>query len=239
MDDGLHIVASSMNSVSRHLDVATYNAVNSTIPGFQNRVITTRSFETKLDRELAREPSLLNTEEVNAFISGSVVPSANPMALALQGDGFFTIQTPKGRAYTRNGDFMLDKNGALTTRAGYPVLGENGQLRTSKTDVAPHFDPETGSLFQGDQEIGRPRIVEFANTGALVRVATTIFEAPSEAGERPPQGTAMITNSLELPSERGLTSMVGLITANREFEASQRVASVMQRTYERLISRNA
>lgn len=61
------------------------------------------------------------------MVQGAIQPTGRPTDLAIDGDGFFTIQTgPNQVAYTRDGSFSLDKNGNLVTSEGYMVLGQNG-----------------------------------------------------------------------------------------------------------------
>ena len=57
---------------------------------------------------------------------GPIVHTGNKLDIALEGTGFFKIQTSEGIRYTRDGAFTLDTDGQLTTRSGNPVLGENG-----------------------------------------------------------------------------------------------------------------
>ena len=68
------------------------------------------------------------------FSPGSLKQTGNTLDLALEGDGFFVINTPQGKAYTRQGNFQRDGNGKLVTIDGYEVLGsgpitiENGKV---------------------------------------------------------------------------------------------------------------
>ena len=57
------------------------------------------------------------------FQQGLLTPTDNPLDLALQGKGFFTVDGPSGPLYTRNGAFKLSTTGVLTTMDGYPVRG--------------------------------------------------------------------------------------------------------------------
>jgi flagellar basal-body rod protein FlgG len=65
-------------------------------------------------------------ELYTVFEQGALKQSNNPFDLALEGEGFFTVLTPQGERYTRNGTFLIDNNGTLVTKEGFPVLGEEG-----------------------------------------------------------------------------------------------------------------
>jgi flagellar basal-body rod protein FlgF len=234
MDDALHAAASAMTAVMRQLEAAAANAVHARTPGYQNRVAVTRSFATALDAQLGREASLVSSSESTSFDQGMLVKSDAPYSVALRGPGFLAVQTPDGTAYTRNGDLALAADGTLMTRSGYPVLGAAGPIRSDPAGVAPTLDPKTGALLQGEQELGTLRVVEFERRDRLVRAGDTLFLAPPEAIERRAESTEIVAGMLELAPERAVAGMVGLIGAHRDFEAAQRVMSVINRTYERL-----
>ena len=60
------------------------------------------------------------------FEQGHMKGTGNALDIALDGEGFFSIQTPEGIQYTRKGNFVLNSNGTLVTQGGYPVLGKGG-----------------------------------------------------------------------------------------------------------------
>jgi flagellar basal-body rod protein FlgF len=58
---------------------------------------------------------------------GALEQTGNPLDLAIEGEGFFMVQTPQGQRYTRDGGFHRTPTGQLVTEAGDPVLSANGQ----------------------------------------------------------------------------------------------------------------
>lgn len=62
------------------------------------------------------------------FSAGPIRITGEPLDIAIQGEGFFAVQSPAGVRYTRNGRFTLDKEGQLVTSAGFPVLGNGGPI---------------------------------------------------------------------------------------------------------------
>ena len=62
------------------------------------------------------------------FDQGSPKETTSDFDIMLDGKGFFSVETPWGERYTRNGSFILGKEGYLETKEGYPVLGENGPI---------------------------------------------------------------------------------------------------------------
>jgi flagellar basal body rod protein FlgG len=236
MNDGIHAAASSMAASMAQLEIATSNAVHASTPGYIARGLSVRSFETALDRELGREASLIRVEESTRFAPGVITTSTSPLAAAIRGEGFFVVDTPQGEAYTRNGDFMLDADGVLTTRAGYPVQGANGELRAQPGAGAVEIR-DGGILVQGGQVLGSLRLVDFADKQALERSAETLFMNRTGQRATTPEASSVKGRVLELPAEKGVAGLVGLIAANREFESAQRVISTLNKSYEKLVGR--
>ena len=69
------------------------------------------------------------------FSQGAIQTTGNPLDVAINGDGFFSIQTPDGVQYTRQGSFTLNTEGVLVTQDGYPVMGEGGEIALEEGTV--------------------------------------------------------------------------------------------------------
>ncbi len=62
------------------------------------------------------------------MVQGAIQPTGRPSDLAIDGDGFFTVEiAPNQKAYTRDGSFSIDMKGNLVTAEGYKVLGADGK----------------------------------------------------------------------------------------------------------------
>ena len=86
------------------------------------------------------------------FSQGVITPTANGLDMAINGDGFFVVNTPSGTAYTRNGAFQLDKNGFLVTANGDKVQGWADANATGTQPVDLQFP--TGAGIPGRQTTG-------------------------------------------------------------------------------------
>ena len=209
--------------------------VNARTPGYQKHVLTTSSFVTELDRELGRDASLVRATHATAFEQGRIIARDDPFAMALQGPGMFTVQTPSGLAYTRNGDFTVGTDGTLRTRAGYEVQGADGPLRFDGVSAAGVVVEPDGTIYNGDVQVGKLRIVEFEHRHELQRVSETLFADPDgKTNPQPATETAVHHRNLEFPRGSTITGMVAMIAASRAFESAQRAARVMDESYEKL-----
>ena len=109
-----------------------------------------------------------NNELYTEFEQGALKQTDSDFDLAMDGKGFFAIQTPYGERYTRNGSFVLGKEGLLETKEGYPVLGENGpiQIKANNFKIDKDGNVYVNKTFQDDpfrlvssrrEHLGRPR----------------------------------------------------------------------------------
>ncbi|NBC30127.1 MAG: flagellar basal-body rod protein FlgF [Spirochaetes bacterium] len=183
-------------------------------------------------------------EVYTIFEQGPLEETSNPFDLALDGEGFFAIQTPNGERYTRNGSFHLGPEGLLVTKDGFPVLGEDGPIRIKENNF--RIDKE-GIVFQNDvyaelenrlvgenenqweqtSEVDRLRIVNVRNDRYLEKQGSSMWKSTWESGD------AQILNGRQRPQvEQGfletanvnpVDEMVEMIQVNRAYEANQRV----------------
>src|SRR5262249_53360339 len=152
------------------------------------------------------------------FSQGVIELREDPWSLALEGSGFFAVETPSGEAYTRNGSFHVDDQGELLTADGFAVAWEGGRAR-----LQPAGDPVTidgaGTVPRGSSEIGRLKIVDFADPQSLRLDGRGIFHAPPRAELVAP--TAVVhQNALERSNGSSIDELVSLIKAQRGFETA-------------------
>jgi flagellar basal-body rod protein FlgF len=103
---------------------------------------------------------------------GALTTTGNPLDAAIDGAGFFAVQTAQGVRYTRNGAFQLDASGTLTTRAGNPVLGENNQPIRVPPNATVQIG-EDGSVLANGTRVARLLIVQ----GDLAKAPTATSSA--------------------------------------------------------------
>ncbi len=154
------------------------------------------------------------------FEQGGLQSTGNTLDLAIQGNGFFTLQTPQGIRYTRDGQFARDAQGYLVTMDGERVLGRNGPIALQAGAVQIS---ENGDVHQNGAAVDSLRVVQFGNLGAVRPEGDNRF-VDSGAG-RPQLDTASTVHQgyLERSNANVVRSMVDLITAQRWFEANQKV----------------
>lgn len=153
------------------------------------------------------------------FDQGALLQTGNPFNVAVQGNGFFTIQTPEGIRYTRDGSFVRDARGLLMTQDGNLVLGNSGAVALQQGDVKIGAD---GSVSVNGSLVDKLRLTKFGKISNLAKQGQNLF---ADTGAKPSiDTTSTVTQgSLEQSNSNVVRSMVDLITAQRWFEANQKV----------------
>src|ERR1051325_8667980 len=135
MNASIYKAASGAIAEMQRLDVAAQDLANVSTTGYKGQRIT-------FGEVLAGSPGsdrpgglVATADQKTNFLPGEMQSSGNPFHLAINGDGLFAVQTPRGERYTRNGSFTLRADGTIVTSAGDPVLGEGGPLQISGSNM--------------------------------------------------------------------------------------------------------
>jgi len=160
-----------------------------------------------------------------SFSQGGLQNTGNPLDLGIKGEGFFAIQTPQGLRYTRDGSFIRNAQGLLTTQDGSLVLGQNGAITIPQTGSLT-VDTQgnlTLSTFQAGQQnvqqLDQLRLVQFANPFQLRSEGANKFV---DYGAQPFVDTQSTVNQgfLEKSNADVIGSMVDLIKNERWFDTN-------------------
>jgi flagellar basal body rod protein FlgG len=158
------------------------------------------------------------------FTPGTIASTGRDLDMAIEGRGFFEIETSGGPRYTRAGSFTLQSDGLLTTLDGVPVAGVDGEIRLPPGPVALLAD---GSIRVGQTIVGRVKVVTFENEHGLVRETGTRFRAPSGVEGEEAEGVRVLAGVLEQSNVSVVERVAVLTEVSRSFEALQKGVSVL------------
>lgn len=154
---------------------------------------------------------------------GSFAPTGRSLDLAIDGPGFFAVETEHGERYSRNGHFQLDGERRLVTSDGSLVLGEDGPITISEGDV--RFDQD-GTVWAGETQAGKLKVVEFNEPERLIR--ETGSRLRSYGPDASSSETSVIkAGVLEQSNVSVADRLAQLTTVSRGFEALQRSISMV------------
>src|SRR3954470_13048270 len=218
MERGLYIAATGMVSEMVRQDQIANDLANASTPGYKADRSSQASFGDLLLRNTVSGQTVgplgMGVQIAQITTDTSAAPlreTGEPLDFAIQGDGWFGIQTPQGVRYTRNGQFQLSAQGVLIDAMGNAVIGRGGPIRAAADGTV---DPAQLSVFN----VPNPRKVgDSYVTGAAGGQATGTVRA----------------GALEGSNANPARSMVDMIASFRSFEASQRVIHTIDETLQK------
>lgn len=155
---------SGLNTSSRALDVISNNIANSSTVGFKSAHAVFADIyagaQTGVSSGIQVGYGSKITSVWQSFVDGTPTTTSNPLDMAIIGNGFYVIQRFDGStAYSRNGQFDIDKDGYVITSLGERVMGiradANGNIPPSGGIVEPLFvsQEEAAPKFTTEVEI--------------------------------------------------------------------------------------
>lgn len=218
MSNGIYVATQGAVAQSIALDATANNIANATTPGYHAERVT---FQEALTN--ARSADIYSVGQYTTRIDGqegALTRTDNPLDLALEGDGYFGVQTPNGPRYTRAGNFQLDGQGQIVTSQGFAVRGEGGAPITIPEETKQIHIAADGTVSADALEVGKLELVRFAQAN-LKREGETLYAAAGrpQAGDPP----TVRAGTLEASNVNLVRGVVDLVKISRNYEALMRM----------------
>ena len=154
------------------------------------------------------------------FSPGPVTTTGNPLDLYIDGKCFFTVKTPAGTRYTRNGKFAINGDEVLVTQQGYPVMGDGGEITVSGSRVDVDSD---GNVIVDGAQVGTLKIAAFQDPGKLIKSGGSLFAADGGAAAGTPEEIHIQQGAYEGANIAPVRMMTEMIEVLRGYESYQKV----------------
>jgi flagellar basal-body rod protein FlgG len=241
---GLYTAAAGLTTATLRLGVVSNNVANAMTPGYK---------QDRLPDEVGKALDLMKwavdehgrpvgtvtlgpkvgVSELD-LTPGPIQETANPLDLAIAGNGFFAVQGEDGQPrYTRDGGFARDVDGTLRSRTGMPVLDTAGQpIQLPEGMLAVASD---GTVIVNDQVVAQIQIAEFAPGVQLSKEGNGMFGANGALPQ--PAGAAQVYQGYIEGSNVDMTeSMVATMNLVRAYEANQQMLRIQDETLKSAVS---
>jgi flagellar basal-body rod protein FlgF len=218
VSSGIYVATAGAVAQSHALDATANNIANAATAGFHGDRVTFREALTA-----ARSPDVATVGAGTTRIdgqAGALLPTENPLDLALDGDGYFAVTTPAGPRYTRAGNFQLDDARNLVTADGFAVRGEGGSPINLPADASQIAVAADGTVSADGVALGKLELVRFAPT-QVKREGGSLVSATGRplAGDPPKVRSGM----LEASNVNVVRGVVDLVKVSRTYESLMRV----------------
>ena len=220
MPGSQYIALSGLRTRIDHLDRLASDLANVGSTGYKGERTTTAAAEREtFDRSLQSAIDTTFGGRATDFSDGALDPTGRTLDLAIDGPGFFVIDTASGPRYTRNGHFSVDNNHKLVTEDGQAVCGNDGRPMTiGDGEIRIESD---GSVWAGQEKAGTLQVVKFDDPTQLQREGQSRFKAGALPG-RPVDAPSIRSGALEQSNVLMADRIAELTTVSRGFEALQR-----------------
>jgi flagellar basal-body rod protein FlgF len=217
MDAAGYTTLTRQSGLMREMQVVANNIANISTTGFRREGVMFEEFIQRTDDG----PSLSMAHgdaRVMDMSQAGLSKTGATFDLAIQGAGFFQIQTPTGPQLTRAGSFTPDATGALVNADGYGLLDEGGAPVVVPAGAGQVAISQDGTLSADGATLGRIGLWEPSDPLTLQHQAGTNFTA---TGLQPAQGGSILQGYLEDSNVNAVSEIARMITVQRSYELGQ------------------
>jgi flagellar basal-body rod protein FlgF len=237
MIKGIYDAASGMMPRVLKQEIFANNMANTNSPGFKKdevflQVLSDAAKE-MTPKEFDWEIPMLDDIYVD-FEQGSIEMTQNDLDLAIEGDGFFVINTPSGTRYTRCGAFTTSAVGQLVDGHGNNVLSEAGPIFLPQGQPAFGSD---GTISVDGNIIGKIKVVDFDKPYKLDKSEFGYYKtSDSSTAEKPSANFSLRQGYLERSNVNIIEEMINMMTSYRLYEASQKSIQAQDETLDKAVN---
>ncbi|WP_170351885.1 flagellar hook-basal body complex protein [Ruegeria atlantica] len=216
--DTAYTTLSRQSGLMNEMRLVANNIANANTTGYRAQGLVFSEFV----RDLPGNPSLsmARAEARNTSLQqGLLTETGGQFDFAIEGDGFFMVETPSGNRLTRAGAFSPSAEGDLVTMDGHRVLDSNGAPVFIPPDAASIDVGSDGTLSIEGQLLGQIGVYRVADPKTLVREGSTQFRAEGEID--PVENPVVLQRFLEGSNVNAVEQVTRLVEIQRAYELGQ------------------
>ena len=246
---GLYTAYTGMEAQQHKMDVVANNLANASTNGYKQDNVVFKSFsevlavkindpEMKSNHKIGRMTLGVQVDNIYTnFEQGALSFIEDPLSLALEGEGMFTIgklneDGTYTERFTRDGSFTLDQNRNLVTKDGAYVLGENGPITVPAGQFSVNQD---GTMLVNNERIDQIQLTSFNDLLGLKKIGSSQFEQ-TDRTEKIAFTGSLRQGYQEASNVNSVKEMVDMITLQRTYEANQKVLTTYDDTLDNVVN---
>lgn len=224
MENALLIGLSRQMAMAREMATIANNLANMNTTAFKSEAMLFDQYlmhDASEDSPDAEIRFVHDYGQVKNLSDGALQTTANPLDVAITGEGYFRIQTERGVEYTRNGHFQIDADRQLVTSAGDPVLTDAGAPITFAQDENGLTIARDGTISTDRGLRGKLAIVTFENPQALNNTGNSMMRTAQP--EIPAEDIRLVQGALEGSNVQPILEMTNMIDVMRSYASAQKL----------------
>jgi flagellar basal-body rod protein FlgG len=222
MSEVMNIIAASLRTDAEALRVTASNVSNADSVAYRRQMQVNHTDFAALAHQHNAASSGLQLPQTTVGVdsrTGTLRSTGEALNVALQGDGYFVVDTAQGELLTRRGDFHVDESGVLNAYTGDPVLGTEGALHIPTGTVQIDAD---GTVRVGTDTVGHLRAMQPESSSQLTELSNGLFSLPAGAEAAAASAVQFHQGFLETSNVQPVTEMMHMMETIRHFETGQR-----------------
>jgi flagellar basal-body rod protein FlgF len=226
MDNALYVGLSRQLVLRREMDIVANNVANADTTGFkvESLLEKTEPSAPAMTLQGPRPVKFVGEDGVlRDFGQGGLRRTDAPLDVAVEGQGFFQVNTPNGPRYTRDGRFRLDDNGHLVTADGLGVADDGGGEISIDPQKGSITIAEDGTVSQGTERVAKLGVVKFDAVGALQKVGDNLYKNTSNQQPQATTDAKIRQGMLESSNVQPIVEITRMIEVSRAYEQMARI----------------
>ena len=229
MDTAGYVTLSRQTALARQMDVVAANMANMSTDGYRAEDITFAEIVRALHAEGGSVAMTAAHARHVSQVQGALQQTGGRLDLAIEGDGYFQVETPQGLRLTRAGSFTQNAEGEVVTNQGHRLLDAAGAAVFVPPNASSVAIGGDGTVTADGQPVAQIGLVTTDFPEALVRVGDTLFRADGDV--IPVEDGQIVQGFLEGSNVNPVAELTRMISVQRAYEANQRL---MEREDERI-----
>ena len=218
MENTTYTTLTRQVGLMREMQVVANNIANVATTGFRQEGVIFSEFVQPVDGGPSVSMATARARETS-MVQGSLTQTGSSFDFAIEGDGYFLIETPQGERLTRSGSFSPSAEGDLVTNDGYRVLDAGGAPIFVPPSAKEFMSAADGTLSANGQPIAQIGIVRPIDPNTMVREDGVMFDA--QGGFEPVETPQVVQGFVEGSNVDPIGQIARMITVQRAYEMGQ------------------
>lgn len=246
MIKGLYTAASSMGALEKKSNIRANNLANANSTAFKKSDVITSSFSEMM---LQRIEADKGSQEIGGISTGAAVERSfkdmrqgdfkktnGNLNFAIQGKGFFAVETEAGNRYSRDGNFTINNDSELVTQSGNPILDVNGERIQLIFGEDFNVDQNGVIHFNNGLRGAQISIVNFEDSRELIQQGDNLYQLAEESNGPIDSDAVLLQGYLENSNVKIVEEMVKMIKTTRHYESNQKVITSLDESLSKVIN---
>lgn len=215
MENAGYTTLTRQSGLMREMRIVANNIANAATTGYRQEGMVFSEYVMSVDSASSLSMGQGNVRNTS-LEQGTLTQTGGTFDFAIEGDGFFLIETPAGERLSRSGAFSPNAEGDLVTMDGYRVLDAGGApvfVPPGAADIAVSSD---GTISSEGNPIGQIGVVQPLNPREMVREDGVMFRA--DDGHEPAEGARVLQRFVENSNVNSILQITRMIEVQRAYE---------------------